>query len=150
MGLSVSGNSQGSFTRRGIPTTLAEINVTPLVDVMLVLLIVFMISAPLMQQGAQIDLPKASTGSLDETPDQIVLVVKQNKKITLNDKPIKKGTLRKKLAGIASVKPDVQVYIRADRKLPYGFIAQVIAEVRQAKIFRVGLVTEPGDTKKRL
>ena len=70
------------------PTTLAEINVTPLVDVMLVLLIVFMVSAPLMQQGVQIDLPKANAGSMNETPEQIVLTINKAKQITMNDKAI--------------------------------------------------------------
>lgn len=132
-------------------TTLAEINVTPLVDVMLVLLIVFMISAPLMQQGIQVDLPKANAGSLSEVPDQVVLVVNRSKQILINGKALPQGTLRAKLSAISAAKPHVQVFIQADQSVPYGFIAQVMAEVKQAKVNRVGLVTEPGnaaDTEK--
>ncbi len=135
---------------RSVPTTMAEINVTPLVDVMLVLLIVFMISAPLMQQGIQVDLPKASAGSLDDVPDQLVLVVSRDRKISINGNIVERGMLRPKLEAVASVKPNVQVFIQADQHVAYGFIAQVMAEVKNAKINRVGLVTEPGNSNARL
>ncbi len=126
-------------------TALSEINVTPLVDVMLVLLIVFMISAPLMQQGVQVDLPKANAETLSETPDQLVLMVNKARQVSINGTEITPGTLRAKLNAIAKAKPDIQVFIQADQTVPYGFIAQVMAEVKQAKISRVGLVTEPAD-----
>ena len=132
------------------PSTLAEINVTPLVDVMLVLLIVFMVSAPLMQQGVQVELPKASTGTLNDAPEQITLVVSEKREISMNGKVLRKGTLRERLVAISSVKPDVEVFVQADHRVAYGFIAQVIAEVKQARIPRVGLVTAPGDPKQRL
>lgn len=131
-------------------TSLSEINVTPLVDVMLVLLIVFMISAPMMQQGVQVDLPKANAGTLNETPEQIVLVVTSRQEVMINGNVIPKGQLRTKLEGISSAKRNVEVFIQADQKVPYGFVAQVMAEVKQAKITRVGLVTDPGDPKQRL
>ena len=126
-------------------TALSEINVTPLVDVMLVLLIVFMISAPLMQQGIQVDLPKANAETLSEVPDQLVLMVNKSRQVSINGTAITPGTLRAKLNAIAKAKPDIQVFIQADQTVPYGFIAQVMAEVKQAKISRVGLVTEPAD-----
>lgn len=137
-------------SNRAVPTTLAEINVTPLVDVMLVLLIVFMISAPLMQQGLQVDLPKANAGSMNEAPDQLILVVNRAKQIQINGNVIPGGTLRTKLESIAAAKPNVQVFIQADQGIPYGFIAQVMAEVKKSKIHRVGLVTEPGDQNLKL
>ena len=137
-------------SRGSTPTTLAEINVTPLVDVMLVLLIVFMISAPLMQQGVQVNLPKAKAESLNETPDQIILTVEKNHSIKLNGASIPRGTLLEKLSAIAEAKPEIQVYIRADADLSYGYIAKVMAEVKRSKINRVGLVTEPGDTKTKI
>ena len=133
-------SSRGS---RSTPTTLAEINVTPLVDVMLVLLIIFMISAPMMQQGVHVDLPKANAGSLDDVPDQLVLTINSNQQISINNTPIDREGLRIKLEGMVSVKPQLQVFIQADQKIPYGAVAQLIAEVKKAKITRVGLVTAP-------
>jgi biopolymer transport protein TolR len=151
MGMSTArGSRGGSGSSRSVPTTLAEINVTPLVDVMLVLLIVFMVSAPMMQQGVHVDLPRANAGSLDEVPDQLVLVVNKAKQILINNNVIEAGTLGRKLGAVVSVKPEVQVFIQADQSVPYGFIAQVMAEVKRAKISRVGLVTEPGDSGTRL
>jgi len=140
----------GSPTNRGVPPTVAEINVTPLVDVMLVLLIVFMISAPLMQQGIQVDLPKANAGSLSEVPDQLLLVINRSKQIMINNNPVESGKLRIKLESMAKVKPNIEVFIQADQALPYGFIAQVMAEVKKAKINRVGMVTEATDPNFRL
>ena len=147
MGLS---NQHGSSSSRSTPTALSEINVTPLVDVMLVLLIVFMISAPLMQQGIQVDLPKASAGTMSEVPDQLVLVVNHARQISMNGNVLAPGTLRTRLEAISAVKPNVEVFIQADQGVAYGFIAQVMAEVKKAKINRVGLVTEPGDPTHRI
>ncbi len=141
MGLSLKPGTSGSGST---PSTLAEINVTPLVDVMLVLLIVFMISAPLMQQGIQVDLPKANAPTLGEVPDQLILTIKKNHQLTINGKTIEKGTLRVRLEAIVSVKPDVEVFIQADQGVPYGVVARAMAEVKQSKINRVGLVTQPG------
>ncbi len=128
-------------------TALSEINVTPLVDVMLVLLIVFMISAPMMNQGIQVDLPKTQAQTLNDAREPLVLTMKANRRILLNEKPIEPGTLRSKLESIAATRPNTEVFIQADRGLPYGVIAQLMAEVKRAKIQRVGLVTEPGDAK---
>lgn len=135
---------------RGTPGTLAEINVTPLVDVMLVLLIVFMISAPLMQQGLQVDLPKANAGSLNETPEQIVLAINKDREVLINDKVIVRGSLFSKLQAMKAAKPNIELVIQGDQSVPYGFVAQVMAEVKRAQINRVGLATQPADPKKRL
>jgi biopolymer transport protein TolR len=145
MGMTVQGN--GGAGGRTTPTTLAEINVTPLVDVMLVLLIVFMISAPLMQQGMTVDLPRANIGSLNEVPDQIKLVIDKAHMVHINDHEIPVGTLQARLAAIVAVKPNVEVYVQADQVVPYGVVAQVMAEAKKAKINRVGLVTLPEEYK---
>jgi biopolymer transport protein TolR len=146
MGMQVGGHPSGSR----VPTTVAEINVTPMVDVMLVLLIIFMVAAPMMQQGVQIDLPKANAGSLNDAPEQIVLVVNRSKEIRVNDNVVPSGGLRIMLEEIARVKPTVEVFIQADQSVPYGYIAQVMAEVKKAKINRVGLVTEPADPNMKI
>jgi len=149
MGMSGMPRSSGG-SASNVPTALAEINVTPLVDVMLVLLIIFMISAPMMQQGIQVDLPKANPGALTEIPDQIVLLVNKTRQLSINGNTIETGTLRTRLEAMSSVKPDIQIFIQADQTVPYGFIAQVMAEAKKAKINRVGLVTEPGDPNLKL
>ncbi len=133
-----------------VPTTLSEINVTPLVDVMLVLLIVFMISAPLMQQGVQVDLPKANAGTLSEVPDQIVLRIAKSRQLYMSDHLLPPGSLSKRLEAIVSAKPTIEIVIEADQTLPYGYIAQVMAEVKRAGISRMGLATQPGETRSKL
>lgn len=139
-----------AFQPNKTQTALSEINVTPLVDVMLVLLIVFMISAPLMQQGIQVDLPKANAPTMNEIPDQMVLVVDKAKRVLLNGNVVADGALRGRLTAIAKAKPEIQIFIQADQAIPYGFVAQVMAEVKQSGITRVGLVTEPADSATHL
>lgn len=139
-----------SSQNSSIPTALAEINVTPLVDVMLVLLIVFMISAPLMQQGVQVDLPKADAGTLSEAPEQVLLVITDSQKIMMNGTMIQKGTLLKRLTAISSINPEVQVFVQSDKDVSYGFVTKVVAEVKRANITKVGLVTQPDDAPERL
>ena len=133
----------GASSHRGSPRTLSEINVTPLVDVMLVLLIVFMVSAPLMQQGVQVDLPKASAPAMDEQKDQIVLAITKDRRVLLNENDIGSKNLRAKLMAIYEHKQTKEIFIQADQTVPYGFVAQVMAEVKLAGITKVGLVTEP-------
>ncbi len=140
---------EGSSYQSG-GTALVEINVTPLVDVILVLLIIFMISAPMMQQGVQVDLPKANSGTLAEVPEQVVLSITAKRELLLNGKVLKAGTLQNKLESIAAAKPNVQVFIHADQAVNYGLVAQVMAEVKKAKISRVGMVTAPGDPNLKL
>ncbi len=122
--------------------TLSEINVTPLVDVMLVLLIVFMISAPLMQQGIQVDLPKATAQSLDQQDEQIILVIHRDKRISINDNTIGVTGLSKKLSAIYENKTNREIFIQADQSVNYGYVAQVMAAVKKAGITKVGLVTD--------
>lgn len=142
MNVSSSSRSPGQ-SRFSAPTSLAEINVTPLVDVMMVLLIIFMISAPLMQQGIQVNLPKANAGTLNEVPDQLVLVINRSKQISIGGNEVPVGGLQKKLQAIQNANPNVEIFIQADQAISYGFVAQVMAEVKSAKIQRVGLVTDP-------
>lgn len=128
---------------RGGKTSLAEINVTPLVDVMLVLLIVFMVSAPLMQQGVEVNLPKASAGALSQTEDPIVISIQRDQTIIYNQKNYNLRSLSAKLASLASTKPNAQILVQADQSVNYGVVAKVMAELKKARFTRVGLVTDP-------
>ncbi|OGQ33565.1 MAG: protein TolR [Deltaproteobacteria bacterium RIFCSPHIGHO2_12_FULL_43_9] len=123
---------------------MSEINVTPLVDVMLVLLIIFMITTPLLESGIEVDLPKTASGPLNTAEDsQLILAITKDKSIFLNKTKLPIKTLREKLHAIYSNRSNKQLYVRADQAVPYGFVAQVMAEIRLSGIEAVGLVTEP-------
>jgi biopolymer transport protein TolR len=127
---------------------LSEINVTPMVDVMLVLLIIFMVSAPLMQQGIQVDLPKTKSPSLSEQEKPVVLVVsKDGVKIAGNSIP--GSELTEKLKAIYEKREKKEIFIQADKGIPYGNVAMVMSQVQAAGIVRIGLVTEPGEARSR-
>lgn len=122
---------------------LSEINVTPLVDVMLVLLIIFMVTAPMMKQGIEVELPQTvSTGMA--TPDKpYILVIKKNKKIYAGEEVISLSSLSEKLKYTFKTRKNKQIYIQADKAVNYGLVAEAMAEVRAAGIFSIGLVTLP-------
>lgn len=123
--------------------TLSEINVTPLVDVMLVLLIMFMVTTPLMQQGIQVDLPKTSSSGVELNDEPMVLVIEPNQKMTIAKEKISMQDLAPKLKAIFETRKNKQIYVQADRKVDYGFVAEAMAEIRAAGIFSIGLITEP-------
>ncbi len=122
---------------------MSEINVTPLVDVMLVLLVVFMITAPMMQQGIDIQLPRTATAGIETKSEPLVLTIKANKKIYWATTPVPTTNLNAKLKAHFKTQTQKQVYIKADKSVDYGLVAEVIAEVKAAGIENVGLVTLP-------
>jgi len=121
----------------------SEINVTPLVDVMLVLLIIFMVTAPLMQQGIEVDLPKVAASGVDVTEDPFILIISADDKIKAGETSVALNDLQTKVKAIFETRKNKQVYIQADRKVDYGFVAEVMAELRAAGIFNIGLITLP-------
>ncbi|MDG0814782.1 ExbD/TolR family protein [Bdellovibrio svalbardensis] len=125
--------------------TLSEINVTPLVDVMLVLLIMFMVTTPLMQQGIEVDLPKTSASGVELNEEPFVLVIGADQKMTIAKTKISMADLRTKVKAIFENKKNKQVYIQADRKVDYGIVAEAMAEIRAAGVFNIGLLTVPKD-----
>jgi len=122
---------------------ISQINITPLVDVMLVLLVIFMVTAPILQQGVHVDLPEVTAAPLAGSEEQLVVSVTREGKVQLNDAPIKMEELGRKLGAIVNVKPDRQVYLRADKNVPYGKVVEVMAAVRAAGVHKLGIVTEP-------
>ncbi len=128
-------------------TVLSEINVTPLVDVMLVLLIMFMVTTPLMQQGIEVNLPKTSSSGVELNEEPFVLVIDANQRMTIAKQKIGMGDLKTKLKAIFSNKKNKQIYIQADRKVDYGIVAEAMAEIRSAGILNIGLITLPKTEK---
>jgi biopolymer transport protein TolR len=124
-------------------TVLAQINVTPLVDVMLVLLVIFMVTAPIIQQGVQVNLPQAKAGAIPGTEELLVVTVAKDGKIYLNDNPMSSAELGQKLRAIRKLQADKQVYLRADQDVKYGIVMKTIAEIKQAGIERLGMVSRP-------
>lgn len=122
---------------------LSEINVTPLVDVMLVLLVVFMITAPMMQQGIDIQLPKTAASGIETKSEPLIITIKPNHHVMIGETKVELSALREKIQGIFKTRTDKQVYIKADKKVDYGIVAEVIADVKAAGIQNVGLVTLP-------
>jgi len=124
-------------------TTISQINVTPMVDVMLVLLVIFMVTAPIIQQGVQINLPQAKAGAIAGTEDPLVVSVAKNGKIYLNDNSMGLDELGQKLRAIRQIKSDKEVYLRADQDVRYGIVMKTIAVIKQAGIEKLGMVTRP-------
>ena len=122
---------------------LSQINVTPLVDVMLVLLVIFMVTAPILHQGVSVNLPRVQAGALTGQEVQLVVTVSAPGKVYLNDAPMTAPELLAKLQAILREQPDRNVYLRADAAVPYGEVMKVIASIRQAGVQRLGMVTEP-------
>ncbi len=122
---------------------MSEINVTPLVDVMLVLLIIFMVTAPMMQQGIDIDLPETTSSGVETNDQPFILVIKKNGQILADKTPIEFSVLRTKLKAIFETRRNKQIYIQADKNVDYGSVANAMAEVRAAGILNVGLITIP-------
>ncbi|MGB8225062.1 MAG: ExbD/TolR family protein [Polyangiales bacterium] len=128
---------------RGRGSALSEINVTPLVDVMLVLLIIFMVAAPMLTTGVNVDLPKADAPRMDIDQDHPLITVQRDQRIFLFDEEVSLDVLRERLVTDERIRNVDEVFVQADELVPYGVVAQVLALVRQAGIGKMGLVTDP-------
>jgi biopolymer transport protein TolR len=125
-------------------TTLSEINVTPLVDVMLVLLIIFMVTAPMLQQGFDVNLPQEQEGgTLDPSRERLVITLAKNERMFLNDRRIDFPELEQTLRQASATTREV--FLRADQDIPYGLVVKMMAAIKQAGIERLGIVTVPAD-----
>ena len=128
-------------------TMLSEINVTPMVDVMLVLLIIFMVTAPLIQQGVDVNLPAASTPAMKVDTEKLVLTITRERKAYLGKVEIPFAKLQERLSTNAKLATDKELYLHADRSLPYGLVVEAMAAARNAGVERVGMVTDPMEAK---
>jgi len=135
---------RGSRTRRGRRAALAEINVTPLVDVMLVLLIIFMISAPLLTAGVPLQLPKTEAGAMQNQAQPITVSVRADGTIFLNETQTPFTALSPALADLAGAGPAKPIYVRADGRAPYAIVAQVMAALSASGFTSINLITDTG------
>ncbi len=127
---------------------MSEINVTPLVDVMLVLLIIFMVTAPMMKHGMDVSLPQTSAQTIPSEEERLVITVNRDGKIFIDDFETDLDSLKQKLEYIYQTQEHREAFLRADETIPYGFVARVMAEVKAAGITKLGMVTEPLSDKK--
>ncbi len=125
----------------------SEINVTPLVDVVLVLLIIFMVAAPMLQMGIDVNLPRVKSKSIDVTEEKLVLTINSSRELFLNKMRIPMAELKLKLENIFTSRIDRDLFLRADRNVPYGFVVEVMSEVRKAGVDKLGMITEPPEDR---
>ena len=127
---------------------MSEINVTPFVDVMLVLLIIFMVTAPMMVQGVSVDLPEATAKSLDSEKEHLIITINKDHQVFINDYQVTVESLSAKLIKILQGRSDHEVYLKADKNIPYGIVVQVMAEIKGAGVTDLGMITEPAVMEK--
>lgn len=133
-------NRQGSFS---------EINITPMVDVMLVLLVIFMVAAPMMTSGVTVDLPKTEASPVSGQDEPLSISVKADGRVYLQETQIQPLQVGDKLNAIAGQKKDTRIFVRGDRKVDYGRIMQVVGEINKAGFLKVALITETGTEQGR-
>ena len=139
----------GRFPRTSQAKPFSDINVTPLVDVMLVLLVIFILTAPLLTSAISMDLPQSKASQAGEAPESISLSLTAAGEIFLNDKSVQRAALPSELQQIALLKPQVEVQLRADQAVPYGQVLELMGMAQQAGLTRIGFVTAPGSDKSR-
>ncbi len=140
------GSAESGVARR-LGTSLAEINVIPLVDVVLVLLLIFMLTAPMMYRGIDVNLPKTTTKPT-AVEERMVLTLTKDRVIYLNDKPVPLAALDGQLRQVFKDRAERTLYLKADRTLSYGFVVETMDRVRRAGIEKLGMVTEPSSRER--
>lgn len=136
-------NAKGGIGASNHASPMSEINTTPLVDVMLVLLVIFIITAPLLTHAVKIDLPQASSKPLPEKPEVISLAIDNAGKMYWNDVAMVQGELGAKLQQIANKNPQPELQIRADKETRYQVLAEVMADAKNAGVTKLGFISEP-------
>jgi biopolymer transport protein TolR len=135
----------GGRGRRGL---VADINVTPLVDVMLVLLIIFMVTAPMMTQGLEVNLPETTTKSLRQHEKPLLVSMNREGDIYLGKVKVDLSLLRQQLARLPEEKKNETIYLRADQEVPYGMVVKTMAAIKRSGFEKLGMITRPDETQK--
>ncbi|MEI7932439.1 MAG: ExbD/TolR family protein [Alphaproteobacteria bacterium] len=145
MALSLDSSTSRRGRRRGRGRrALSEINMTPMIDVMLVLLIIFMISAPLLTSGVKVELPKTEAGAMAEETEPLNITIRADGAIFLQDAPVPFANLTPALTGLGKAGFDKPIYVRSDGKAAYAVVAQVMAALQTAGFTKIGLITDTG------
>jgi len=122
---------------------ISDINVTPLVDVMLVLLIIFMVTAPMMMHGVKVDLPRTESRNIKTEEDPLLLTITKKGEIFVEDYKVEYKDLRGKLERIFANRAGKEILLQADKEVPYGVVMRIMAQVKEAGIAKVGMITKP-------
>jgi len=122
---------------------MSDINVTPFVDVMLVLLVIFMVTAPMMLQGVEVDLPETTSQPLASKKENLIISINNKNQVFINDFQVTLDFLQEKLKKILEGRENREVYLRADKEISYGFVVRVMSELKGAGVENLGMVTEP-------
>ena len=138
----------GRLERTAGPTPMSDINMTPLIDVMLVLLVIFMITAPLMSSSLKLDLPSAEGAQPNDSPQFISVAIDPQGKLYIGEEAFEAPAFAQRIAETARNNPRTEVQLRADKGVPYGRVAEVIGVVQKAGLSRIGFVTEPAAATK--
>ncbi len=133
----------GPLNGNGRKRLVSDINVTPLVDVMLVLLIIFMVTAPMMTQGLDVDLPETTTKSLRQEENPIVVTIDKDGEIYLNKAPVSRKVLYQELSGFDDFQRDKPIYLKADKAVAYGVVVKIMADIKKAGFEKLGMITQP-------
>jgi len=137
----------GPLNTNGRKNLVADINVTPLVDVMLVLLIIFMVTAPMMTQGLDVDLPQTTTKSLRQEENPIVVTIDKEGKISLDKFTVTQKVLLQELSKYGKDVKEKPIYLKADKAVPYGVVVGVMADIKKSGFDKLGMITQPSEEK---
>jgi biopolymer transport protein TolR len=136
----------GRLERSTGPAPMSEINMTPLIDVMLVLLVIFMITAPLMSSSLKLELPESDAAQPSDAPRSIAVALDLQGQLHIDEEAVDEATFIARVAAAAQADPKTEVQLRADRRVPYGRIAELIGQVHKAGLTRIGFVAAPEPT----
>lgn len=128
---------------------MSDINVTPLVDVMLVLLIIFMVTAPMMTHGVKVETPETTHEKMEVDPRGLMVSIDGSRRVYVNQYELRADEVREKLPTLLDVKKTREVYLKADKSLPYGLVMDVMSQIRDAGIEKIGMVTEPAPARRK-
>lgn len=131
----------------GSKRLVSEINVTPLVDVMLVLLIIFMVTAPMMTQGVDVDLPETTAKPLQQKEEPLMVTIKKDGQIYFNKIKLDQSLLRQQLTALSKTDHEKPIFLKADKQVPYGLVVSIMADIKDSGFDKLGMITQPAENK---